>query len=88
MKKILAIFIGTITLMGCTENQMVKNYGGTQTIDLPTGRRLVNITWKGGESSANLWILTKKDTSKPTTYYFEEKSSMGVMEGKVIINEK
>ena len=88
MKKILGIFIGTITLMGCTENEMARNFGGTETIDLPKGRRLVNITWKGEKGAANLWVLTKEDTTKPTTYFFEEKSGFGVMEGKVIINEQ
>ena len=81
MKKILGIFIGTITLMGCTENEMARNFGGTETIDLPKGRRLVNITWKGEKGAANLWVLTKEDTTKPTTYFFEEKSGFGVMEG-------
>jgi hypothetical protein len=95
MKQILGMFIGAITLMtimyGCTENQMARNFGGTEDINLPTGRRLVNVTWKssgGNGTGADLWILTKEDTTKPTTYYFEEKSDMGVMEGKVIIKEQ
>ena len=92
MKKLLGMFIVAITLVtimyGCTENQMARNFGGTETIVLPKGRRLVNLTWKGDKGAANLWILTKEDTTKPTTYYFEEKSDMGMMEGKVIINEQ
>lgn len=92
MKKLLGMFIVAITLVtimyGCTENQMARNFGGTETIVLPRGRRLVNLTWKGDKGAANLWILTKEDTTKPTTYYFEEKSDMGMMEGKVIINEQ
>ena len=92
MRQLLGIFIGAIMIMtimyGCTENQMARNFGGTETIVLPKGRRLVNLTWKGDKGAANLWILTKEDTTKPTTYYFEEKSDMGMMEGKVIINEQ
>lgn len=88
MKKILAILICTIIMFGCSENEMARNFGGTETIELPVGRRLVNITWKGEKGAANLWVLTKEDTTKPTTYFFEEKSGFGVMEGKVIIKEQ
>ena len=76
-------------MYGCTENQMAKNFGGTETITLEPGKRLVNITWKGGEGIANLWILTKVDPeTKPTTYSFKEKSGGGLLEGEVIIIEK
>lgn len=93
MKKLLGLIIGAFMLVtvmyGCTENQMARNFGGTENISLPKGRRLVNITWKSaGSSGADLWVLTKEDTTNPTTYYFEEKSDMGVMEGKVIIKEQ
>ena len=92
MKKLIGIFVSAITLTtiiyGCTENQMAKNFGGTETVVLPKGRRLVNITWKGEKGAANLWILTKEDTTKSTTYYFEEKSDIGMMEGKVTIKEQ
>ena len=87
MKKILGIFIGAITLVGCTENNRVKMWGGTETITLDPGKRLVNVTWKD-KNGTSLWILTKQDTTKPSTYTFEEKSSLGVMEGKVIIKEQ
>jgi len=94
MKKLLATFIGGITLMtliyGCTENTQARMYGGTETIQLEEGVRLVNVTWKstGAYTNSDLWILTKKDTTNPTTYYFKEKSNFGVMEGQVIIIEK
>lgn len=84
MKKLITILIATV-FVGCTSNQMAKQFGGTTTVDLPSGRRLVNITWKG---EADLWILTKEDTaSKPAIYHFKEKSSLGLNEGEVIINE-
>lgn len=89
MKQILGGFIISFTLMtliyGCTENTRARVYGGTQTIELESGKRLVNVTWKEG---SDLWILTKVDTTKPTTYQFQEKSNIGVWEGKVIIIEK
>jgi hypothetical protein len=92
MKQLIGMVIGAITIgalmYGCTENEMARNFGGTETVELPEGRRLVNITWKGDKGAANLWVLTKEDTTKPTTYFFEEKSGYGVMEGKVIIKEQ
>ncbi len=89
MKKVLGRFIIVITLMtliyGCTDNTRARVWGGTETIHLDEGVRLVNLTWKEGSS---LWILTKKDTTKASTYSFSEKSNLGVMEGQVIIIEK
>lgn len=81
------LFVTMITIMtGCTENTRVRVYGGTETINLEQGKRLVNVTWKQGN---DLWILTKEDTTtKAGTYHFKEKSAFGVMEGEVIIIEK
>lgn len=84
---VLLVTISLISLTSCTENQKARAFGGTETIQLEQGVRLVNVTWKGKEGS-DLWILTKKDTTAPTTYYFKEKSNFGVMEGEVIIIEK
>ena len=64
-------------------------WGGKETITLPPGDRLVNITWKGGErETPSLWLLTKKDTTKPTTYLFKEKSNFGMLEGEITIKEQ
>lgn len=68
----------------CTSNQWARSYGGTQTITLDPGQRLVNVTWK----EDNLWLLVKPDTTAPKKYTFAEKSSMGVWEGTVEIIEK
>jgi len=62
---------------------MARQFGGSETIELKPGERLVNLTWK----ETNLWILTKQDTTKPTTYSFKEKSSFGIAEGQVTIIE-
>ena len=74
-----------VAMSSCTSNQRARNFGGTETIELDPGTRVVNVTWKKDD----LWILTKQDTSiKPTQYSFHEKSSYGVMEGEIIIIEK
>lgn len=89
MKKILLPLIAITLLTSCTENSKARMWGGTETIQLEPGKRLVNITWKSSDKTgADLWILTKQDTTKPSTYMFEEKSSFGIMEGTVIVIEK
>jgi hypothetical protein len=89
MKKLIALLVLVITFTSCTENYKTRMLGGTDTVQLESGKRLVNITWKSNSNiSSDLWILTKQDTTKPSTYLFEEKSSFGIMEGKVIVIEK
>jgi hypothetical protein len=83
MKKLLLYFT-LVTLFGCTPNERARSFGGTETIVLEQNIRLVNATWKG----ADLWIVTKKDSSSPSTYYFKEKSNWGLQEGQIIIIEK
>jgi uncharacterized protein YcfL len=85
MKKLLSIIIFSLAIYGCTSKQNARMWGGTETITLEKGSRLVNISWK---ENSSLWILTKKDTTAPTTYTFEERSNAGIFNGKVIINEE
>lgn len=83
MRKLFILLI-VVTMVSCTSNERARNYGGTEVIELDNNERLVNITWKQDD----IWVLTKTDTTKPTTYSFKEKSSYGVMEGEIIIKEK
>ena len=91
MKKVFWVCLMCISLFsfsGCTENTIVRRWGGTMKVELKEGERLVNVTWKGNADSS-LWVLTKEDpNTPPTTYKFEEKSSFGVIEGTVFIIEK
>lgn len=85
MKRLLVLF-GTIFVLGsCTENARVKNFGGEGTINLPQGRKLVNVTWK----DTQLWYLTRqmKPDEVAETYLFQEESSWGVIEGTYNIVE-
>ena len=85
MKKVFLV-IGVIAMLGsCTENNRVKNWGGEGTINLPKGRKLVNVTWKNTE----VWYLTRPMSSSDVaeTYQFQEESSWGVMEGTYNIVE-
>lgn len=84
MKQLIALLVLVITITSCTSNSRARHWGGTETINLNSDQRVVNVTWKEN----GLWVLTRTDSTKPTTYTFEEKSSFGLMEGKVIIIEK
>ncbi len=87
MKKLFLVALAAWALSSCTENSMVKNFGGTSTIEIPEDRQFVLATWKDDE----LWITTKKRTSVDTVksaYSFSEKSSFGMLEGTYIIIEK
>lgn len=72
-------------MVSCTQNQRAKELGGTYTINLEHGKKLEMITWKND----SLWILTRDARSgeKEETHTLKEDSSLGIMEGKVIIVE-
>jgi hypothetical protein len=85
MKKLAIITFASIMLASCTENEMAKNFGGSMTVNLPQGQKLVNITWKENE----LWYLSKpmSSTDSAETYTFQEKSSYGIQEGTITLKE-
>jgi len=80
MKNTLLLILSLVLFNSCTENQRVKKYGGTGTINLPKGQKLITATWKGD----NVWYLTKpmQPTDIAETYEFKEESSYGIIEGK------
>ena len=89
MKRFLILASLALTLASCTDQQMAKEFGGTATVNLPTGEKLVNVTWKG---EADIWYLTRKMTEKDSaeTYTFrQEKGAMFNLsgDGQVIIKE-
>lgn len=83
--KYLFVFFSFIFLISCTKNKRAKSFGGTATLTLPTGQKLINVTWK----DANLWYLTRPMAATDTAaiYTFHEQSSLGVWEGTYIIKE-
>lgn len=90
-KTILLLAIGFLLMFSaCTENQQARNFGGTETVAIAPGRKVVTVTWKSHETSADLWILTRaaKEGEKPESLEFAEKSTYGVFEGKVILKEQ
>ena len=88
IKKLSVIFACIIligTIVGCTSNIRAKVYGGTANINLPPNTKFINATWK----EANLWYVTRamRTNEVAETYIFQESSSFGLVEGKVVFIE-
>ena len=85
MRNLFITLMLSLALSGCTENAMSKQFGGSQTISLPAGQKLINVTWK----EADLWVLFRpmKDGETADKYYFKEKSNFGVFEGSITLVE-
>lgn len=86
MKKAIYAFAAIFLMASCTDNDRVKNWGGSAELTIPSDEKFVNVTWKESE----LWIVTRDRTAADTTYdtyRFQEKSSYGMMEGTYIIKE-
>jgi hypothetical protein len=90
MKKIFIFSICVIaciaTMVSC-DQVITRKYGGTTTIKLEPGEKLIEATWKEG---GNLWYLVEPMDSNytPKTKVFKESSTMGVLEGKVVFEER
>lgn len=86
MKKIVYVVIITIAFITCgCDNFTTKHFGGTTTINLEPGEKLIEATWK----DSNIWYLVEpmEDDYIPKTKVFKECSIFGVMEGKIIFIE-
>jgi len=85
MKIILIIILSLFLLSSCTENTKAKMWGGTMKVELEKGQKLVDVTWK----ETSLWYMTKpmNESDIAETYIFQEESSFGLFEGKVIFIE-
>ena len=86
MKKLilLGVVVGAL-VVGCTENVRVRNWGGSQTINLPPGQKLQMVTFK----NVDMWYLHRpmRTNEVPETWTFKEKSNFGAFEGTVTFVE-
>ncbi len=76
--------IGLLATTGCTDNFRAKHLGGTMTVQVPANNKLVVATWKDHE----LWYLYRpmRTNEVAETSTFQEKSSLGMVEGKVVFD--
>ena len=86
MKKFVLITLLMLSSIGCTRQEMAKNWGGNANLSLPAGTKLVNVTWK----DTQLWYLVRPRLpgEKIETYTFAEQSSFGMIEGTITIQER
>lgn len=85
-KKFIAVALLGLSLFGFTGcNSVARNFGGTITVDLPAGRKLMEVTWK----EDTLWYLTRpmKEDEEAEQLIFQADSNFGIIEGTVILNE-
>jgi hypothetical protein len=78
------VAVSIFALTGC--NSTTRILGGTSTIDLPQGTKLVGSPqWDGN----HLWVNTRpmEPNEKAETYDFKEYSQFGILSGNVIIHE-
>ncbi len=79
------VCLASLVHVGCTANKRAKSHGGTMTLNLPPGEKLVSATWKDN----NLWYLTRpmRKGESPETSTLHESSNLGIIEGSVIFKE-
>ena len=84
IKKILFVLITIICLTSCSQS-ISRNFGGTTTIKLQPGEKLIEATWKEDD----IWYLVEPmdSTYVPKVKTLKESSVMGIMKGQVIFIE-
>lgn len=83
---LLSLLILSLSLCGCTEQRMTREFGGSMELELPANQKLEEITWKDD----TLWCLMRpmRDDEEAETHVFQASSSWGVFEGTVTVIEK
>lgn len=85
---ILVLFAVSLLAVSCTQNDIARGWGGDMTVTLDPGRKLINASWKDADNS--FWVLTRgRKVDEPIdTFTLQCRSSWGVFQGKVIIQER
>lgn len=85
-KFILMMSIATgVVLLSSGCQAATKSLGGSMTLELDPGEKLIEITWKDD----SLWYLTRpmREDEEPETYKFKQSSEFGIFEGTVTVVE-
>jgi uncharacterized lipoprotein YehR (DUF1307 family) len=81
MKKILTLAFIIFALVGCSQQEMAKKFGGATTINLLPQEKFINLTWKGD----NIWYIVQDTITGQI--YAKEQSSYGILEGRINIKK-
>jgi hypothetical protein len=81
-----ALTLLVLGVVACTEQTSARGWGGTASLDLESGRKVVSASWKDSDS---LWILTRpmRDGETAETYLYSESSAYGIVQGTVLLKE-
>lgn len=82
---IICVFSIAFCLSACTEQELVRYYGGSMEVKLEPNVKLEEITWKDD----SLWYLTRpmREDEEPETHTFQQQSSTGIWEGTITVIE-
>lgn len=82
LASVVVAVIVLVACCSCTEHTRARSWGGEETVTLPSGTKLLEVTWKEDNS---LWYLLEPMDSNyiPKTKTFKEDSRFGIMEGTV-----
>lgn len=85
----LVILIGGLYLFSSSQ-YITKRIGGTTTIELPAGKKLVPYTVQWEPNGSHIWYLTEdaEPGYQPKSYTFHESSNLGILEGTIVFQEK
>lgn len=81
---LIVLFIG-FGLSSCTENQRARTFGGTATIQVEPGKKVMMATWK--DEDLFYMVEDMEPDYKPHDKTLIESSSFGVIESKVVFKE-
>lgn len=70
MKRVIFAIALLFILSSCTDNEMARRYGGTETITLLPNEKFINVTWKQDD----IWIIVQDTVTGD--YIAREKSSL------------
>ena len=81
LEVLLSILILSLSLCGCTEQSITKEFGGSMELELPANQKLEEITWKDDD----IWYLTRpmREDEEAEIHTFQASTSWGVFEGTV-----
>jgi len=69
---------------------ITKRIGGSTTIELPEGKKLVPYTVQWEPNGSHIWYLTEdaEPGYTPKAYTFHESSNLGILEGTIVFQER
>ena len=86
MKTSFLLLMALCFLCGCNRMSSARKHGGSMTVDVPKGNKILFANWKDEDQ---LWYLYRPMSAGdvPGDVVFQEKSTHGLVEGRVIFHE-